>query len=105
MRPNKRRHEPLLQIMGLLQLQELPGELVQLADLPVTPGIHRRQPGVGIGHTPGGKQPCHLLKQRRVRVGAHQSQPRHRLRGPLAKGLHPTARWTRYSSSTSITTA
>jgi len=36
--PNKRRHELLLQVVGLLQLEELLGELVQLADLPVAPG-------------------------------------------------------------------
>jgi len=87
--PNKRRHELLLQVVGLLQLEELLGELVQLADLPVAPGIHRRQPSVGIGRAQGGKQPCQLLKQRRVLMSAHQSQPRHRLWGPLAKRLYP----------------
>lgn len=89
MRPNKRRHELLLQVVDLLQLQELLGELMEPADLTVTPVIHRRQPGIGTGRAQGRIQPCQLLKQPRVAIGAHQAEPRHRLWGPLAKGLHP----------------
>ena len=74
-RPNKWGQELLLQVVCLLQLQELPGEVVQPADLTVTPGCpsltvgwrHRPPPAVG-------KQPGHLLKQRRVPISAQQPE-------------------------------
>jgi hypothetical protein len=77
MRPNKRRLELLLQVVGLLQLEELPGELVQLADLTVAPGIHRR------------RQAGRLFLGVRDRNAASSSR---------SSSRPSTARWTRYSS-------
>jgi hypothetical protein len=52
-RPNKWRYELLLQVVYLLQLEELLGQVLQLADLTLAPVVHRRQPGGGIGGARG----------------------------------------------------
>jgi hypothetical protein len=51
-RPHKRGHELLLQVVNLLELEELLGEAVQLADLTIASGIH------GDGRVSGSAAPA-----------------------------------------------